>query len=92
MFDGTDPPEAFGAVVIPETAAVWASKANREQVIGRAELFPILVAKPTWARKIAGRKVIDFIYNDSARLAMVESCSPMRMIIPSVSLDGQYDW
>ena len=46
------------------------------QVIGQAEIFPVLVAKLTWANMIANRKLIIFVDNDSAKEALVRGYSP----------------
>ena len=95
LFDGTSQPEAFGAVMSKSTIESWASKVGQTQVIGQAEIFPVLVAKLTWAKKLAGRKAIYFIDNDSARLALVKAYSPvlasMQIIIQSVLWDGAND-
>ena len=95
LIDGSDQPEAFGAVISASTVESWASKVGQTQVIGQAEIFPVLVAKLTWAKKLAGRKVIYFIDNDSARLALVKAYSPvlasMHIIIQSVLWDGAHD-
>eukprot|EP00973_Karenia_brevis_P008598 1163890-Karenia_brevis.AAC.1 len=48
----------------------------RKQVIGQAELWPVLISKSTWANRLRGRRVLYFIDNDSARFALVNQYSP----------------
>ena len=70
-------PQAFGARLTAEAAAKLATKRGQTQVIGQAELLPILVAKTIWEPFIRNKKVIYFIDNDSARLAMIKGYSPV---------------
>ena len=55
----------------------WKSKAEQTQVIGQAELFPLLVARLTWPDILAGRRCMYFLDNESARIAMVKAYSPV---------------
>ena len=75
MLDGTT--EMFGAVVPPELANRWKSHSSQSQVIGQAELYPLLVARLTWAKRLKGQRVIFFIDNESARLAAIKAYSPI---------------
>ena len=61
----------------------WSTKMDQEQVIGQAEIFPVLVARLTWEKEIAGNRVLYFIDNDSARLALIKSYSP---VLPSLRI------
>ena len=56
---------------------------GQKQVIGQAELFPVLIARLTWQHRIAGKRVYYFIDNESARLALVKSYSPC---LPSLKI------
>ena len=49
----------------------WRDAGTRHPVF-LAELLPIAVAAATWAHKLQGRKVLLFLDNDAARLAMVK--------------------
>ena len=69
--------QCFGARVSQGIIETWKSKADQEQVIGQAELFPLLVARLTWSDIIAGRRVLYFLDNESARIAMVRAYSPV---------------
>ena len=83
VFDGRSPPELFGAVMSQEMVDSWKTKMGQEQVIGQAELFPQLVARLTWTKKFANRRVICFIDNDAARLGLVKAYSP---VLPSLDI------
>ena len=64
-------------MIIPDSiVSSWRSKVGQKQVIGQAELFPVLIARLTWQHRIAGKRVYYFIDNESARLALVKSYSP----------------
>ena len=64
-------PQAFGAKLTVDAAQRLATKSGQTQVIGQAELLPILVAKTIWESHVKNKKVIYFIDNDSARLLVV---------------------
>ena len=78
-----------------EVVEAWASKVGQAQVIGQAELFPLFVARLTWGARLAGRRVFYFVDNDSARLAMVKSYSPvlssLDIVMQCLSWDSQHD-
>ena len=76
-------PQAFGAKLTKEAAERLATKPGQRQVIGQAELLPILVAKTIWSKLIKNKRVIYFIDNDSARAALVKGYSP---VLPSLGL------
>jgi hypothetical protein len=86
-------PQAFGAKLTEEATCRLATKVGQAQVIGQAELLPILVAKTIWEEFIKNRKVIYFIDNDSARLAMVKGYIPvlasLKIIMTSACLDAK---
>ena len=65
--------QCFGAGISQGTIETWKSKADQKQVIGQAELFPLLVARLTWKDIIAGRRCMYFLDNESARIAMVRA-------------------
>ena len=69
--------ECFGAVIDHDTVASWRSRQDQLQVIGQAELFPLLAARLTWRARLADRRVIYFLDNDSARIAAVRAYSPV---------------
>ena len=69
--------EMFGAVVPRELEEQWRSRSGQAQVIGQAELFPLLVARLTWKEQMRGQRVVFFIDNESARLAAIKSYSPV---------------
>ena len=83
IFVQGEAPEAFGAVMSDWVIKEWATKMDQVQVIGQAEIFPVLVARLTWEKKLAGNRVLYFIDNDSARLALIKSYSP---VLPSLRI------
>ena len=64
---------------------------DQKQVIGQAELFPLLVARLTWSERLRGRSVIFFIDNESARIAAIKSYSPvlpsLRILMQCIGID-----
>ena len=75
--------EYFGAMVPHAVVESWKCSSLQRQTIGQAELFPAAVARWTWSPSFAGRRVIFFIDNEAARLALVKSYSP---VLPSLRL------
>ena len=69
--------EMFGAVVPQDLAAQWKSRTGQAQIIGQAELSPLLVARLTWQSRLRGQRVVFFVDNESARLAAIKSYSPI---------------
>ena len=67
----------FGAVVSKETTQAWKTREDQRQVIGQAELFPLLVSRLTWPGILKGRRVMYFLDNESARISMVRAYSPV---------------
>ena len=55
----------------------WKTREDQTQVIGQAEVFPVLVSRLTWHKRIAGRRAIYFVDNESARLALINMYSPV---------------
>ncbi len=76
LFDGPVV-EAFGAVVPDALVEQWKSKFGQRQVIGQAEIYPALVARFTWQKRLESRRVIFYQDNESARLALVKGYSPV---------------
>ena len=58
-----------------DVVADWQSE-GAKQVIAQAELLPVLVARVHFAAYLAGRSVLVFIDNESARGALIKSTSP----------------
>ena len=81
----------FGAQVSEDTVASWRSKLEQKQVIGQAELYPLLIARLTWQSRLSGRRVIYFIDNESARIVAIKAYSPvlasLRIIVECISFD-----
>jgi len=77
LVDPLGPNEFFGGEVSQETVDSWKSRLDQKQVIGQAELFPLIVSRLTWAKRLARRKVIFFLDNESARICAIKSYSPV---------------
>ena len=75
--------ECFGAVIHQSLIDTWKTKIDQTQVIGQAEIFPVLVAKLTWQKRLANRSVLYFIDNEAARLGLVKAYSP---VLPSLKI------
>ena len=67
----------FGAVSPSNLAAQWKSRTQQSQIIGQAELYPLLVARLTWASRLKGQRVMFLVDNESARLATIKAYSPV---------------
>ena len=78
--------ECFGSTVPQEVAQSWGRRRGDEQVIGQAELAPIVLAGRLWQEAIRGRHVLIFVDNDSARDAAIRGYSPS---LPSALLVGE---
>ena len=91
IFDG-DFVQCFGAQVSESLCNTWKSKETQKQVIGQGELFPLVVARLTWAQRLKGRNVIYFIDNESARLALVKAYSPVLASLLLVSQCLEWDY
>ena len=91
LFDGSTV-EAFGASIDEGTLRAWKSRLDQEQVIGQAELFPAVVARLTWSNRLEGRRVVFWIDNESARIALIKAYSPalpsLRLILQCVRFDA----
>ena len=83
IFEGDRSPEYFGYLVPERVWRQWKRKSDQSQVIGQAEIAPVLIAKLTWADRVRGRRVIFFIDNEAARIDLVRSFSPS---LPSLRL------
>jgi hypothetical protein len=85
LFDGETRTEFFGTRVPEDVHASW-RQGTSEQVIGQAELWPVLLALLTWSDELAGRQVMFFIDQDAARQGLVKAYSPSK---PSAEIIGQ---
>ena len=72
-FFGYDVPRRL----VDSWAAGVAGSAKKVQVIGQAEIHPVLVAKRRWAEDLVGGWVVFFVDNNSARDSLIRSYSPV---------------
>ena len=87
--------QCFGTEVPRSVVESWKQRVEQSQVIGQAELLPVLVARWTWAEDIKNRRVVYFIDNESARLALVKAYSPvlasLNIVLASLKWDQEFD-
>ena len=77
MFDPVDGTlEFFGDRVPEDVARSWGRRAGDEQVIGQAELAPMVLAMRLWQGVLVDRDVLAFVDNDSAKDAAVRGYNP----------------
>ena len=62
-------------------------RGTRRQLVGQAEILPVLLAQELWGQYLKGRRVIVFIDNDAARHAIIRGASPSG---PSAVLVGLF--
>ncbi|CAE8676575.1 unnamed protein product [Polarella glacialis] len=75
LFDKVDSCiEYFGLHVQGELFNDWQEKGPR-QVIGQAEVYPVVLAKMHWRKRLEHRRVMYYINNDSAREALIKTTS-----------------
>jgi hypothetical protein len=88
----------FFSEQVPEDLVRHWKAFGKDQVIGQAELYPILMSRVLWEKRIMGRKVLWFVDNESARVAAVKFTSPVsdsaellwalsKVVVRSLSLD-----
>ena len=87
-------PEYFSCVVPTELVELWKEGGLRQQVIGQAELLPIVLARLIWAQYLKGQPVLFFIDNESARFALIKGTSPAtpsgRLVSWAAALDAKH--
>ena len=84
--------ECFGAMLNEETIKAWKKRAEQFQVIGQAELYPIYISKLTWANLLKGKRVLYFVDNESARLALVKAYSPVILSLEIIVRCQMFDY
>jgi hypothetical protein len=89
LFDSARPdlgPMYFGCEVGEPIVSLWSAGGEKTQVIGQAELLPVLLAKTTWPERFRNRSNITFIDNNSARFGLIRGYSPVAV---SASIIGE---
>jgi hypothetical protein len=69
-------PLYFGARLSDEFVS-YLCRSGKKQIVGQAELLPIIVAKSTWQGFLANRPCITFVDNESAKSAAIAGYSPV---------------
>ena len=62
--------ECSGAILTEQTVETFKVRLDQKQVIGQAEILPVIVAKLTWQHYLKGKKGLIFIDNEAARLGL----------------------
>ena len=70
----------FGRYMNDKLKARLTMQGKKKQIIGQAELYPVICARKLWADKIKGRDVIHFVDNDSARCALIKLTGSLRRL------------
>jgi hypothetical protein len=70
-------PEFFGMKLDAALVDHWRA-AGSQQVIGQAELLPVLIAKIVWRKILSNSRNLWFIDNEAARQGLIRSYSPVR--------------
>ena len=100
MFSPRLPHGEFFRCTVPEVYVThWAGSTKKSQLIGQAEIMPILISKLTWCAVLCHCRVLYFVDNDSARQAAIKMSSPVAVsadILWAISfLNAEYrclDW
>ena len=74
--DAAGPLEYFCLRAPRVVAEAWSGGQRLRQVIGQAEIAPVVIAKKTWAVRLAGRLILHFVDNDAARAGLIKGYSP----------------
>ena len=95
--DGSQP-MFFGESIPQEIIDLWMSQGSK-QIIGQAEMLPVIMAKRIWSKLLKGSRNIFFVDNESARECYVRHASPVvysrALILSSVLEDsrlGALNW
>lgn len=73
-----------------EFVAFW-KRNDKKQVISQAEMFPVLISKFLWSEVLAGRSVLWFLDNESARTCFVRNYSPVLDNFFMLQFNGSLD-
>ena len=67
--------EGFGLRIPDALADKWRARGSK-QLVGQAELLPLVMALDRWPEQLKGARVIIFVDNDAARHAAIKGDSP----------------
>ena len=85
-------PLVFGCVLALEDVEELKDRAGQKQVIGQAEILPVLVAKLTWQKELEYRRVLFFVDNESAKIALIRAYSPVLSSLKLVMESAAWDY
>ena len=79
MFDPEDGAvEACGAEMCEEFRWIFSEDGQKTQLIGQAEILPMLVSRIIWSARLIGRDVLHYVDNEGARYSTIKGSSPSR--------------
>lgn len=70
--------EVFGTEMGNRMKELFSEGGEIEQIIGQAELLPMLVSRMLWSGHFKGRDILHHVDNGSAKFACIKGCSPSR--------------
>ena len=76
MVDPADGVREYFGEPIPDSLIKQWKSGGLKKIIALAELLPILLAKQTWRKRLANRRVIVFVDNEGAKFSCVKMSSP----------------
>ena len=91
MIDPSSGLHLFFGEEIPQNFVDKWRAGGRQQLVGQAEVLPVLVAKVAWAKHLKHRKVLWFIDNDSAKAALGSGSSPVRDTFAMLCVNAHLD-
>lgn len=92
LFKDGQRPQVFRCVLAQEDVEELKDKAGQKQVIGQAEILPILKAKHTWQKELENRRVLFFVDNESAKIALIRAYSPVLSSLKLVMDSAAWDY
>ena len=79
MIDSLDGPvEAFGATMGRAMSELLGEDGKKKQLIGQAQILPMLASRMVWSGRIEGRDVLHYVDNDAVGDATIKGSSPSR--------------
>lgn len=77
LYDPRDQAVEFVEGPIPKLYMDKWTDSGKRQVVGQAEVLPVLLARTTWKARLEERTILLFIDNASARFAVMKGYSPV---------------
>ena len=92
ILPGVRDPLVFGELVPDHLVDAWTG-GTKMQVIGQAELAPVILAKHLWRTHLVDSALISFVDNEAAKFALISGASPTpaseALVHASAALDAR---